>query len=117
MSQSPLFIKTYDLMAWLIPRTLDFPKRQRGVLARQVQQELFTFYGALVDAAKSKDPLTHLRRADAALVKLRTCLRLCEELQLLSTRQYGHACRLIKPVGNLLGGWLNPLLEKRKTAG
>jgi len=115
MSESPLFVKTYDLMAWLIPCTLNFPKRQRGVLARQVQQELFTFYSALVDAAKSRDPLSHLRQADAALVKLRTYLRLCEELQLLSTRQYAHVCRLIRPVGNLLGGWLNPLLKKKKT--
>ena len=115
MSQSPLFVKTYDLMAWLIPRTLNFPKRQRGVLARQVQQELFVFYGALVDAAKSQAPLPQLRQADAALVKLRTYLRLCEELHLLSTRQYAHACRLIEPVGNLLGGSLNTLKKKKTT--
>ena len=38
MKESPIFTKCYDLLRWLIPRTLDFPKRQRGVIARQVQQ-------------------------------------------------------------------------------
>lgn len=106
MRQSPIFIKTYDLMAWLIPRTLAFPKSQRGVLARQVQQQLFGLYELLVDAAGCEDPLPVLRRADATLTKLRTYLRLSKELRLLSLRQYGHVCRLVAEVGRLLGGWM-----------
>jgi hypothetical protein len=50
MKQSPIFVKHYDLMAWLIPHTLNFPKSQRGVLARQIQQELFRIHEALVAA-------------------------------------------------------------------
>jgi len=70
MKQSPIFIKTFDLLLWLIPRTLAFPKSQRGVLARQVQGQLFAFYDALVDAGMSEAPLPHLRRADASLTHL-----------------------------------------------
>jgi hypothetical protein len=109
VKQSPIFVKSYDLMAWLIPRTLAFPKSQRGVLARQVQAQLFAFYEALVDAGLSEAPLPHLRRADASLTKLRAYLRLCRDLQLLSVRQYGYASQQVAEVGRLLGGWLKSL--------
>jgi len=104
MRQSPIFTKTYDLLAWLIPRTLAFPKSQRGVLARQVQAHLFAFYEALVDAGLSDDPVSHLHRADAHLTKLRAYLRLCRDLELLSVAQYGYASQQVAEVGKLLGG-------------
>lgn len=113
MKQSPIFVKSYDLMAWLVPRTLAFPKSQRGVLARQVQAQLFAFYEALVDAGMSEVPQSHLRHADASLTKLRTYLRLCRDLHLLSVRQYGYVSQQIAEVGRLLGGWLKAL-ERRE---
>ena len=48
MKQSPIFVKSYDLLLWLIPRTLAFPKSQRGVLARQVQGQLFVQPGRVL---------------------------------------------------------------------
>jgi len=86
-----------------------FPKSQRGVLARQVQAQLFAFYEALVDAGLSNDPQPHLHRADAHLTKLRAYLRLCRDLELLSVRQYGYASQQVAEVGRLLGGWFKSL--------
>ncbi len=106
MKQSPIFVKHYDLMAWLIPRTLGFPKSQRGVLARQMQTELFCIYENLVDAGASRQPLQSLTKADKALIRLRTYLRLSRDLKLLSLGQYEHVSRLTAEVGRLLGGWL-----------
>jgi hypothetical protein len=105
MKQSPIFVKYYDLMAWLIPRTLAFPKRQRGVLARQIQTELFRTYEHLVDAGMSDHPQVSLERVDQGLVRLRTYLRLSRDLRLLSPRQFQHGGRLVSEVGRLLGGW------------
>jgi hypothetical protein len=109
MKQSPIFVKSYDLMVWLIPRTLAFPKSQRGVLARQVQTQLFALYENLVDAGMSNTPLPHLHRADASLTKLRGYLRLCHDLKLLPINQYGYASQQVAQVGRLLGGWLKSL--------
>lgn len=107
MKESPAFTKCYDLLRWLIPRTLDFPKRQRGVIARQVQQQAFALYESLTDAAMDEAAaLTHLRRADRHLMKLRKYVRLCRDWHFLSVRQYGHACGLMSEVGCLLGGWI-----------
>ena len=60
MKESPIFVKSYDLLQWLIPRTLAFPRSQRGVLARQVQHHAFALYEALVDAGLVRDPRPHL---------------------------------------------------------
>lgn len=105
MKQSPIFIKHYDLMAWLIPCTLKFPKSQRGVLARQIQQELFRIQAALVAAGSSEQPLPNLSEADQGLICLRTYLRLSRDFHLLSPQQFEHAARLTSEVGRLLGGW------------
>lgn len=107
MRQSPIFIKHYDLMVWLIPNTLKFPKSQRGVLARQLQSELFRIQECLVEAGASQHPLPSLKEADKSLVCLRTYLRLSRDLKLLSPGQYEHVSKLVAEVGRLLGGWMN----------
>jgi hypothetical protein len=109
MKQSPIFIKHYDLMAWLIPCTLKFPKSQRGVLARQLQAELFRIQESLVEAGASRHPLPSLEEADKELIRLRTYLRLSRDLELLSPAQYEHVSKLVAEVGRLLGGWMKTL--------
>jgi hypothetical protein len=110
---SPIFVCTYDLLLWLIPRTLDFPRSQRAVMARQLQSQAFALHDALVDAAMGETPLPDLRRADATLAKLRTYLRLTHELGLLSMGQYEHAARMLAEIGRLLGGWIKKAREGR----
>jgi len=109
MKQSPIFLKHFDLMAWLIPCTLTFPKGQRGVLARQVQNELFRIEEWLVEAGVAAEPRPALAEVDKGLIRLRTYLRLCHNLRLLSTGQYAHVSQIVVEEGKLLGGWLKSL--------
>jgi len=113
MKESPIFTRSYDLMAWLIPQTLNFPKSQRGVLARRLQDTACAFHEQLVEASHADDPRPVLRHADATLTKLRTYLRLSQELRLLSLRQYEHAAHLTDEIGRLLGGWQRKLTRER----
>jgi hypothetical protein len=109
MKQSPLFTKTHDLMLWLIPRTLSFPKSQRGVLARRLQDTLCKFFELLVEATFSDNPIILVNQADANLAKLRGYLRLSRDLELISVNQFGYGSRLVSEVGRLLGGWRKSL--------
>ncbi len=113
MKQSPIFVKHYDLMAWLIPVTLKFPKSQRGVLARKLQEELFTIEKWLVEAGTAQEPRPALAEVDKGLIRLRNCLRLCHDLTLLSIGQYQHVSRMVAEEGKLLGGWLKSLEPAR----
>jgi four helix bundle protein len=106
MKDSPIFSKTYDLVAWIIPLTIKFPRQQRFVLAATVQQEALRFQALLIEAAHQRPALDTLKRADAELDKLRTHLRLCLDLNLIAPGQYEHAARYLVEIGRLLGGWM-----------
>jgi hypothetical protein len=106
MNSSPIFSRTYDLMLWLIPHTLKFPRSQRFVLGRAVPDTLLRFQELLIEATRSKTPSEKLTQADTQLQKLRFYLRLCRDLNLFTLGQYEHVTRLEVEVGKLLGGWM-----------
>ena len=112
MKQSPIFTRTYDLLRWLIPATIKFPREQRFVLAEAVQRTALTWQEQLIEAAYSSTPHARLREADVTLTKLRTYLRLCGDLGLLTSGQYAHVSRMVDELGRLLGGWLESTKEK-----
>ena len=107
MQQSPIFAKTYDLLLWLVPRTLKFPREQRFVLAKAVQETALRFHERLIEAGMcgGRDQQRALARADVDLTKLRFYLRLCQDLDLISLNAYRHVSEMVAEVGRLLGGW------------
>ena len=109
--QSPLFVKTYDFLLWLLPLTLKFPKAQRFLLAERLGKMALDFYDLILEAVS--DPARQaesLEQADRLLTKLRLYLRLSHDLQCISIGQWEHAAGLLDELGRLLGGW------KRKRA-
>ena len=106
MPESPIFTRTYDLIRWLLPVTVKFPRAQRFVLAERVQKTVLDFHEQIIEAGRSAQPGPLLRQADVTLTKLRFYLRLCRDLELLTMGQYEHVARLVNEVGRLLGGWL-----------
>lgn len=115
--ESPIFIKSYDLLRWLVPATLKFPKSQRFVLAKQIQETAFTFYDALVQAGKGVAIAESLRDADVALERLRLYIRLGKDLGLFGPQQYEHVARQMADVGRLLGAWLKKARQIQPEAG
>lgn len=108
MKESPIFARTYDLLRWLIPATIKFPRQQRFVLAEAVQRAALAFQERLIEAAHAAKPHTPLSQADIELSKLRLYLRLCHDMALLSSSQYEHVARMVNEIGRLLGGWIKP---------
>lgn len=105
-SESPIFVRTHELLAWLLAATRKFPREQRFVLAQRVAQQAFGVQDALIAAALDRNrQAAHLLAADIALNGLRKSLQLCHELHLLSDGQYGHVSRMVYEIGRLLGGW------------
>lgn len=106
MKESPIFTRTYDLLVWLIPLTVKFPRSQRFVLAEALQRTSLLLHEQLIEAASAEAPRPLLRQADVTLTKLRFYLRLCKDLQLISFDQYEHVSLMVNEVGKLLGGWI-----------
>jgi len=106
MKQSPVFSRTYDFVAWLIPLTVKFPRSQRFVMAAALQKEALRFQELLIEAAHREKKRDLLLSADAELDKVRTHLRMSLEMGLLQSGQYEHAARMVTEIGMLLGGWM-----------
>jgi four helix bundle protein len=103
-----IFTRTYDFLSWLIPRTMDFPRSQRFVVTRRLQDAALDFQEQIIEANRQRGRarMEHLRRADASLDKVRLYLRLAVRWEWLSEGQYQHVSRLVKELGDLLGGWI-----------
>ena len=40
IKESPIFVKTYDFVKWLLEHTIKFPKSQRFVMAKRVEEAI-----------------------------------------------------------------------------
>lgn len=105
MEASPIFVKTYEFLKWLLPHTVKFPKAQRFLLAKRIEDAALIFHERIVRAGRGGGSVGDLKKADIELTKLRVYLRLAMEMQLLSFGQYEHAARMVDEIGRLLGGW------------
>ncbi len=111
MNESPIFTRTHDLLLWILQVSRKYPRDQRFVLARRLQDQAFALQDALTAAAiGSAQQTQHLIEADIALTGLRKTLLLCFEMGLLDASKYRHVSEMAAEVGRLLGGW-------RKAAG
>jgi len=108
MNESPLFVRTHDLMLWLIPQVQKFPRPHRFGLAEHIQGLALDFQDSLVAAGKSKleERRIYLHKADIQLEQLRTSIRIVQDLNILTLRQYEHVSRLMAETGRLLGAWI-----------
>lgn len=105
MEESPIFTKTYDLLLWLIPATQKFPKDQRFVLAKRIQDTVFDFQEALIAAGMNNEKPRNLQSADVRLRQLQVYLRLSLDMKFITIKQYEHVSRMTVEIGKILGGW------------
>lgn len=108
MTESPAFARTYDLLLWLVPRSLKFPRHHRFGLARRLQDAAYALQRAFVEAALAPNPpaaVLALQRADVELTEVRLCMRLSHDLGLLDEGGYEHSSQMLAEIGRLLGGW------------
>lgn len=106
MESSPIFVKTYAMLRWLLPQTVKFPKAQRFLLAKRIEDAALDFHERIVRAGRPGSSARGLREADIELTKLRLYLRLAADLHLMSVGQYEHVARMVNEIGKLLGGWV-----------
>ena len=116
MKESPIFVKTQVFLVWVLEHTQRFPKTQRFVMAKRVQDAILDFQECIVIATKSREPLKYLHEADINLEKLRRHIRICVDLKLLSMRQYEYAAVQMVEIGKLLGGWMGSIKTGRRSS-
>ncbi len=108
MESSPLFVKSYDFLLWLLPQTHRFPRVYRFSLTERLVASALNMHGAFIAAGKyrGRTRKTHLLQADVFLEEVRHWLRLSRDLDMLTPRRYAHAVQGLTEIGRLLGAWL-----------
>jgi four helix bundle protein len=103
-----IFARTYDLVSWLIPVTRGFPRTERFVTTRRLQDAAYDFLERIIEANRlsGRARLERLRFADAELDKVRLYLRLAVRWEWISEGQYHHVSEMVQEIGRLLGGWI-----------
>ena len=103
-----ILTRTHDLLDWLLPKSEAFPRAYRFTVTQRLACAALDFQESLFEAQSQAGALRlgHLRRADAALDKLRLYLRLAHRWRWLNDGQYRHVGGLVAEIGRLLGGWM-----------
>lgn len=106
-----IFPRTYDFLSWLLPLTMNFPRSQRFVVTRRLQDAALNFQELIIEAnaRRGAGRGDRLRAADAELLKIRLYLRLCEKWRWITPGQYHHASEMVMELGRLLGGWIKSI--------
>ena len=105
--EMPIFTRTFDLLAWLLPMTNHFPRAHRQTVTRRLIDAAFDVRERLEHAnlRRHAERRAALVEADEALARLRLYLRLASRFGWLNDGQYGHASTMVAEIGRLLGGW------------
>jgi hypothetical protein len=105
--EMPIFTKTFDFLAWLVPATNHFPRIYRQTVTQRLLEAALDFQEALLEANEVRGHMRMdwLTRADASLNKVRLYLRLEHRLRWLSDDQYRHVAQMVAELGRLLGAW------------
>jgi hypothetical protein len=53
MKESPLFVKSFEMLEWLLDHTRKFPKHQRFVMAKRMEEAALAFHDNLIWATKT----------------------------------------------------------------
>ncbi len=111
MKESPIFLKSYETLVWLLEHTAKFPKNQRFLMAKRMEDAALEFHERINQAAhRAGAPAAEsLAEADEVLANLKMYNRLAKDLKLLAFHQYEYLAVALDEIGKLLGGWLRSL--------
>jgi hypothetical protein len=107
--EMPIFVRTFDLLTWLLPITNNFPRAHRHTATKRLLDAAFDLREHL-EAANHRmgvERMAFLRLADEDLDNLRLYIRLAARWEWLSAGQYQHVAKMVAEIGRLLGGWIN----------
>ena len=92
IQETPIFARTYDLLAWLLPITNHFPRAHRHTFTHRLLSAAFDLRERLEEAhLRARGArLDRLALADDALARLRVYVRLAWRWEWLTAGQYQH---------------------------
>ncbi|MDD3481061.1 MAG: four helix bundle protein [Patescibacteria group bacterium] len=110
----PLFTATYKLYDALYETCKKMPKPDRFNLGSKLEIHCLDALENIILAENSNDveKIILLRKAHAKIEVLKVFLRLAENKQVITTKDYLKSEEEIQKIGKMLGGWIRYLKNK-----
>jgi len=109
-----VLVRWYDWTKWVLERVDSFPKNQRFIFGQRLADRSICVLEILVDATYRSKKAELLTDANRQIEVLRWLVRLAKDRRLLTTRQYGFACKGLTECGRMVGGWLKQAVAKEQ---
>lgn len=106
----PIYFKSYQLIKFLYERVRNFPKEYKYTLGEEILKLSWQCIDLIIEAniLPNKKKYFKISELSANFDKLKTRLRLAQEIKLISARQFAHIqTYYMKETGEMIGGWLN----------
>ena len=85
-----IFTRVYDFIIWLIPRTMNFPRSQRFIVTKRLQDAILDFYELIIEANTFRASI-RIKLLYQALKVLVTCIKEAPEFagrKIFGKKQY-----------------------------
>jgi len=105
----PLYLKIYQLIKFLYGRISNFPKQYKYTLGENILNLAWQCLDLVleVNALPNKEKQLKILELSTTFDKLKLRLRMSQELNLISERQFVHIQEYyVREVGEMVGGWL-----------
>jgi len=93
-------------MLWVYTVVNKFPKKQRFVLAQDIEKTAIKFLKLIIKANYLREKALILSEASIEIDLFLILIRFSKDLHFLSKRQYEFAASQINEISKMLGGWL-----------
>jgi four helix bundle protein len=101
--------KTYDLILWVVPILVTFPKSHKFLLGDRIESKLLDLLDNLLAAYYSKEREQALRQASLEVEQVRFLFRLVKDLGIVNVEKYKNASEKVDEIGKMIGGWMKTL--------
>lgn len=103
---TPVVEKVYQLILWILPKLVMFPKDQRFLLGDRIETVLLDVLELLITAVYSKEKRGILTKANLRLEHLRFLMRITKDMRYINLKSYDFFCAQVLEIGRMVGGWI-----------
>lgn len=105
-----IYLKNYQLIKFLYEKVRSFPKEYKYTLGAEILKLSWQCIDLIVEAniLPNEKKYFKISELSSSFDKLKTRLRLAQEINLISAKQFSHTqTYYMKKIGEEIGGWLN----------
>jgi len=116
LKESPIFVKTYDLLLWIQKHTGHYPKHERFRLAKRIDDCAYEFYDRLLVAVLGDEEEISLQEAKILQRKLVILFRISKDCGYMTMDQYLYISDKLNEIGKLISVWKKRVSASKKEA-